>query len=202
MAEAIIGGLLSTGYPADHLIVAEPMQARKDHLTSKFTIRIATSNDKAIMGDQDSDDVQVQKKADIIVFAVKPQVMKPVAMDLAAAIQKTKPIIITIAAGIRISDLAKWLSCTNSEDSTKEGFIPKYSEEAQNTISIVRAMPNTPALLLCGATGLYAADHVTPKEKSIAYDVLSSVSQKACWVEREDLLDVVTALSGEFIHSS
>lgn len=109
--------------------------------------------------------------ADALVLAVKPQVMREALAGVAPAAGTT---VISIAAGLRIDTLRGWLGAS---------------------ATIVRAMPNTPALLRAGVTGLHAPAQVPPRSRELAARVLGAVGE-VCWIEREDLLDAVTALSG------
>lgn len=113
-------------------------------------------------------------QADIVVLAVKPQAMKQVATDLAPVIRDRHPLVVSIAAGIRAATLDAWLG---------------------GNTALVRCMPNTPALVQCGATGLYANARVTPSQHQAAESILRAVGLTV-WVEDEALLDSVTALSG------
>ncbi|KAJ3055792.1 hypothetical protein HK097_009175 [Rhizophlyctis rosea] len=166
MASAIIGGLVAQGYPASNIIVSEPYAAAREALTSKFNVHTTEDNAAAMAAGP----------ADVVIIAVKPQVMKDVAAGIAAAVQQHKPLVITIAAGIRGSDLANWLG--------------------GNGVAVVRVMPNTPALVGEGATGMFAAASVTDAQKDLAASILGAVSKATSWVEKEELIDVVTALSG------
>lgn len=112
-------------------------------------------------------------QCDVIVLAVKPQAMKTVTEPLAELAQKKNTLFISIAAGITIASMEEWL-----------GEIP-----------IVRCMPNTPALVQTGATGLFANDRVSDEQKELAKSILSSVGM-ALWVNSEGTLDTVTAVSG------
>lgn len=114
------------------------------------------------------------KNADVVIFAIKPQQFGTVAALLADSIQTQKPLIISVAAGITTHQIAEWLG---------------------NNIAIVRAMPNMPALIGSGATGLYANTAVTASDHRMAESILRTVGI-IVWLEREALLDVVTALSG------
>ena len=121
-----------------------------------------------------TDNLEVLKAAQVVVFAVKPQVMKPVAEALQALVQQTHPLIISVAAGIRVAALDQWLG----------GNLP-----------IVRCMPNTPALVKCGATGLYANAQVSNEQRALAQRILEAVGI-ALWFDNEAHLDAVTAVSG------
>ena len=182
MASAMIGGLLANAYPSTNIVVSEPIPERAAHLKAHFHVNVASTNEDALKFTGHPS----RKPADIVILAVKPQVMKPVAVGIAKAVQATRPLVITIAAGIRTVDLNRWLS---SDENGSQ--LPS----ARN-IAIVRAMPNTPALVLEGATALFAGLGVTSQQKIETYNVIDSVSNRTYWVEQENLLDVVTALSG------
>ena len=112
--------------------------------------------------------------AEIVLLAVKPQNMKTVAEELSPLISNFRPLIISIAAGITTAQLARWLGYDGT---------------------IVRAMPNTPALVGQGAAALFATSNATREERVSALEIISTVGF-AEWVDDEDLLDIVTALSG------
>ena len=113
-------------------------------------------------------------EADVVVLGIKPQQMKLVCDDIQASVAKKQPLIISIAAGITIPMLENWLS---------------------PTLSVVRCMPNTPALVQCGASGLYANAQCTDDQKQIAEQLLTAIGI-VNWVDREELIDAVTAVSG------
>lgn len=121
-----------------------------------------------------SDATEAVSEADTVVFSVKPQILKSVVQNLAATINVKQPLLLSIAAGIRTADIEKW-SSTGS--------------------SVVRAMPNTPALVQCGASALYANQCVSEQQKEIAESILRATGL-AVWVETEEHMDIVTALSG------
>jgi pyrroline-5-carboxylate reductase len=110
----------------------------------------------------------------IWVFAVKPQVMRGVAEALAATAQQRQPLLVSIAAGIRSDQLERWLG---------------------GQLAVVRTMPNTPALLGAGATGLFANARVSPAQRQLA-DQLLSATGLTVWLDEEAQMDAVTALSG------
>lgn len=114
------------------------------------------------------------EKADILIFAVKPKILPAVAKELAPLIQKRRPLIISVVTGIPIASLQQWLG----------------QEQA-----IVRCMPNTPASLGCGATGLYANPATSTEQRQLAEAALASVGFTV-WLDQEAQLDAVTALSG------
>jgi len=162
MASSLIGGLVSNGYPADKITVAD-LDAEKLAYLSK-TFGINNTQDSGAMA----------AKVDVLVLAVKPQHMQPVAEGVSSAIKQKEPVVVSIAAGIRVDALERWLG----------GNLP-----------IVRCMPNTPALVKTGATGLYANVQVSEGQKDQVESLLRAVGVTV-WVEEEDELDAVTALSG------
>jgi pyrroline-5-carboxylate reductase len=108
------------------------------------------------------------------VIAVKPQILKDVLRPLASRLERYQPLLISIAAGITLRSLDRW---------------------SGDSCAIVRAMPNTPALVGCGATALIANDRVTPSQRDSAEAILAPVGLTT-WLEDEHLMDTVTALSG------
>ncbi len=161
MARSLIGGIVESGVNESNIMVADPIAAACESLSKDFGIVTATDNEHAIA------------QSDIIVLAVKPQLMRSVLSPLAN--QFNGKLLISIAAGVLSRDLARWAG----------------SEGA----AVVRCMPNTPSLLQCGATALYANSNVTADQKKQAQKVLSAVGD-AAWVEQESQLDAITALSG------
>ena len=115
----------------------------------------------------------VAGRVDVLVLAVKPQMMEQVCTDLRDLIAERQPLVISIAAGVTVGNLRRWLGST----------------------PIVRCMPNTPSLVQAGATGLYAADDVSDEQKAMAKEILGSVGI-AFWFDEEKELDAVTAVSG------
>ncbi len=114
------------------------------------------------------------RRAETVVLAVKPQVISTVLSDIAQSANETAPLLVSIAAGVRERDILRGL-----------GY----------DAAVVRSMPNTPALLGCGATALYANAFVSAEQRSRAENILHAVGITA-WVEDESLLDAVTAVSG------
>ncbi len=121
-----------------------------------------------------TDNEEAVSLASTVVFAVKPQVMASVVKGVAVPAKAHRPLFLSIAAGVRVPDILRWL-----------GF----------DAAIVRSMPNTPALVGSGATALYANPFVSDEQHRFAESVLRAVGL-TLWVEDEDLLDAVTALSG------
>ena len=120
-----------------------------------------------------TDNSAAVKDAGVVILAVKPQQIKDVLTGISE--QLTDQLLVSIAAGIQTRDMMTW---ADSPD-----------------IALVRCMPNTPALLQCGATGLFAAGNISDAQRTIAEDILNAVGLTA-WVEQETQLDAITALSG------
>jgi pyrroline-5-carboxylate reductase len=167
MGRALIGGLLASGLHAKQITVVEPFTATAEKLKADFSVAIVNSIDQ----------LQIDLKLEhVVVMAVKPQDFKQVALSLAPhlkAIDAERLLIISIAAGIRLSSMANWLGQSRC----------------------VRAMPNTPALIGMGITGLCAGASVDAQACSKAEALCNAVGQSV-WVKDEYLIDAVTALSG------
>lgn len=121
-----------------------------------------------------SSNTEAAEQADTLVLAVKPQVLKPVCSELSGIVKARNPLIVSIAAGVRSGDIKRWLG---------------------GKASVVRCMPNTPALVQAGATGLFADAGVESDQRTRAESILRAVGL-TLWVEHETQLDTVTALSG------
>lgn len=162
MAAALVAGLLADGLPPDSLIVADPDPAQRKALNTAHGVRTVADNADAVT------------EAATVVLAVKPQVLRPIAEQLSPHLATHRPLVISIAAGIRCDNLQRWLG---------EG------------LPIVRAMPNTPAMVQSGASALFATAAVTGDQRDRAESLMRAVGL-ACWVESESAIDAVTALSG------
>ncbi|MFT6551119.1 MAG: pyrroline-5-carboxylate reductase [Zhongshania marina] len=162
MASSIIGGLVASGMSASNIWASDP---NADSLAKLKSVAPVNTG---------SDNLALIAEVNVLILAVKPQIMKLVAQDIAAAVQTHQPLVISIAAGVTSGSLATWL-----------GGKP----------AIVRCMPNTPALVRSGATGLYANAQVNDAQRKQAATILEAVGL-ALWVDQEDQLDAVTALSG------
>jgi len=121
-----------------------------------------------------ADNAQAINQADIVVLAVKPQTLESVCESISDSVQTNTPLIISVAAGIRSDDINRWLG---------------------GQTAIVRTMPNIPALIQTGATGLFANSFVTTEQRSQAEHILRAAGITV-WVDEEAKLDAVTALSG------
>lgn len=162
MGSSLIGGLIQNGHPPSHIWATDQDLAKLQSLANQYGIQTSTDNAKAA------------SIADVLVFAIKPQIFAAVATQIAAICQVKKPLILSIAAGIRAASIRAWLN---------------YDA------AIVRSMPNTPALIGCGASAMYATSTVTSAQKQLAETILTAVGI-AVWVNPENQLDAVTALSG------
>jgi pyrroline-5-carboxylate reductase len=160
MASAMIGGLIAQGWRAADFQVVEIAGEARARLERQFAVKTWAALDAAAAA------------ADCVLLAVKPQQMREVARELRVLL--TSQLVVTIAAGIRLADLGRWLG----------GYA-----------RLVRVMPNTPALVRAGMSALYAAAGVSAAEKSRAEAILNAVGTTV-WVETEDLLDAITAVSG------
>lgn len=161
MANSLIRGLLAKGANSDNIYVADIDTHKLQQLSDDCRIHSASMAD-------------IARLCNVIVLAVKPQVMKTVCQELAQELAARPALIVSIAAGITLGNLQNW-----------------FGQQA----GIVRCMPNTPALVGKGATGLFANDSVSDAQKDIAASILSSVGLSV-WVDREADIDSVTALSG------
>jgi pyrroline-5-carboxylate reductase len=161
MATALIGGLIADGTAPQQILASDPSEERLAALAGTG-IRTLTNN------------IQAAADADVLVLAVKPQLLKTVCTELAETVQQRQPLVVSIAAGVRTSELAGWLG---------------------GDVALIRTMPNTPAMIQCGATVLFAGPGVSAAQRDQAEHVLRAVGLTR-WVEDERLLDAVTALSG------
>ncbi len=162
MGSSLISGLLKEEYPAKQIWACDPSDEKRRDLHEHFKVSVTSKNEEAV------------QQADVLIFAVKPQTMKAMVKKLVPLIQNKKPLIISIAAGIREKQLQTWLG----------GQVP-----------IVRAMPNMPALIGCGAAALYANDFTSEVQRQMAEDILRAVGTTV-WLKNEKQMDAVTALSG------
>ena len=161
MATSIVGGLLAKGFAADNICVSEPQAPNRSRLQQDFSINVVADNVEAVV------------EADVVVLAVKPQVLKSVCDELKNHIPP-QAMIISIAAGTTIQSLQAWLS---------------------DQLAIVRCMPNTPALVQIGATGAFPNDAVTDEQRETAESILSAVGIVE-WLDNEAQINSVTAISG------
>ena len=162
MAQALISGLISCGVKPSLITVADPNSEAREQLAAKGLNTVDPTADAkaAVIG------------ADIVVLAVKPQVMKAVVSGFADVLNKQ--LVISVAAGLSTALLSNMLG--------------GYS-------NIVRAMPNTPAMIQMGATGLYGTDDISAEQKQLATAVMEA-SGLVMWVDNEEHMHAVTAVSG------
>ncbi len=162
MARSLIGGLLKTGVAPATISVAEPRADGRQALGRDFGVACFAENRLAVA------------EAEVIVLAVMPQVMPAIHGDLHDILQRNRPLLISIAAGVRLDQLERWFGAG---------------------LPIVRCMPNTPALIGSGATGLCANSRVSPAQKAQAQHILDAAGLTR-WIDDEALMDTVTAISG------
>ncbi|KAI9274302.1 pyrroline-5-carboxylate reductase [Phascolomyces articulosus] len=166
MAEAILAGLQSSGHPGSRLRFSEPFDERRKYMETRYPEMVsATDNVAAVEG------------ADVVVLAVKPQVLKSVLTSLAPTILKNPSVlVISIAAGITTNAMSEWLT--------------------SDSVPIVRCMPNTPALISEGAVGLYANSSVNNDQRTVTESIMHSIAKQVSWVQKEPHIDSVTGISG------
>lgn len=163
MARAIAGGLLRGGMHATHVYLSEPRESQRDLLRKElYGIQLTDDNDR------------VARQSEVLLFAVKPQILKAVCTALADTVQASRPLIVSIAAGPRVEDIESWLG---------------------GQLSVVRVMPNQPALIDQGVSALFANARTNDASRSLAEAIMSAVGQ-VVWVTRETDIDSVTAVSG------
>lgn len=162
MARSLVGGLIADGVSAARLRVADVNTDALERLRAQYGVATFADNTAAVHG------------AQVVLIAVKPQAARAAAIELGAVLERQRPLIISIVAGLRSADLARWL-----------GY----------DAAIVRTMPNTPALVQSGATALHANLAVNATQREQAESILRAVGL-TLWLDNEDQMDAVTALSG------
>ena len=163
MARALAGGMLAAGYEPGHILISEPAAENRK--------RLADDLRGAVIG---ADNEQVVSDAACVLFAVKPQILSAVCRPLATVVQKTRPLIISIAAGVRSDDIDSWLG---------------------GGLAVVRVMPNQPALLRLGISGMYANRRTTAAQLDAARAIIETTGPVIA-VPTEADIDTVTAVSG------
>lgn len=162
MATSLIGGMIANGTDKTQISASDPSPAQTDKLSEQFGIQTFDNNEVAIA------------KADIVVLAVKPQLMEVVCQAIAKTeLNLQNKLFISIAAGVRIERLKSMLG----------------------EVEVVRTMPNTPALVQTGMTGLYAEPTVSQESRDAAQAIMAAVG-KTLWVDEEDAINQVTAAAG------
>ena len=162
MARSLIGGLIANKVDPGQLAAADPDNLQCQVISDQFGVNTSVDNDAVI------------NSADVVVFAVKPQVMQAAISHSADVLGQSPKLIISIAAGIRLASIMNWLN---------------------RETAIIRAMPNTPALIQAGAAALIANEHTTQSDRNTAEAIMRSVGI-AIWLNDEEQIDSVTALSG------
>lgn len=163
MTRAIVAGMIAGDYAAGNIMIAEPLAAQRDALSQDLPgVIVSADNNKTV------------STAEIVLLAVKPQLLAGVCRQLAATIQATRPLIVSIAAGIHGADIDSWLG---------------------GDLAVVRVMPNQPALLRQGISGIFANEKTTQQQLVAARRIMSAVGA-VIEVTTEADIDVVTALSG------
>ncbi|WP_394245279.1 pyrroline-5-carboxylate reductase [Vibrio astriarenae] len=161
MARSIIAGLKASGYPSNLITATAPSQSTRDALTSEFGVNTTVDNEQAA------------KLADVIVLAVKPQMMALVGEGL-KEINWSNKLVISIAAGINCQRLEEMLG---------------------SKLNLVRVMPNTPSLVGEGMSGLYAPESVIQTDRDFAHQLMQAVGE-VCWVEQESGINNIIAAAG------
>jgi pyrroline-5-carboxylate reductase len=162
MARALIAGLLRRSVAPAQIHIGEPQPQARASLQREWGVKASADNADAADG------------ADLVVLAVKPQQAAQALRALYPTLMERKPVVLSIAAGLRLADLAR--ACPPGT-------------------AVVRAMPNRPALLGAGVTGLYAPPSVNADQRALA-ELVGAAAGRAVWLRTESELDVVTALSG------
>lgn len=162
MTSAIVSGMVKNGYPSELITASNPSRGKLDTLAELHQINITQDNHAAV------------NKSDVVVLAVKPQLMEQVCQDLAKHVDFANKMFVSIAAGIECDRMLQMLS----------GDYP-----------LVRTMPNTPSLLGKGMTGLFAPATVHQDDKEFVFNIMSSIGE-AIWVNKEEDINLVIATAG------
>lgn len=162
MAGAIAAGMLKNGFSRHEVFGTTRSAESAQHATAAYGIDVHTDNAAAIA------------QADVVVLAVKPQMMQATCRTLQTAIQARQPLIVSVAAGIRAVDLEDWLG---------------------GNLAVVRCMPNTPSLVGAGMSGLYANSRTTEEQQALTTRIFNAVGSTV-WVDGEEDMHTVTAISG------
>ncbi|OAI08519.1 pyrroline-5-carboxylate reductase [Methylomonas methanica] len=162
MATSLISGLIASGHSPQQIWVSDTAPATLQAHADQLHVNTTASNETVI------------NEVEVVVLAVKPQILRDVALQIAPCLKQKNVLVVSIAAGISQQSLSKWLG---------------------SEVAIVRCMPNTPALVQTGATALHANANVDDEQKDLAENILRAVGL-ALWVNDENQLDAVTAVSG------
>lgn len=162
MARAMAGGLLRAGHPAARLVIGEPDESQRQRIAALGPLRVTASN------------TEVAADADVLVLAVKPQVMPAALAQIAGARRPPRQLVLSVAAGLRLATLARALG---------------------ESTPAIRAMPNQPALIGVGMTALVGSPSLGPAERNRA-EYVAGATGRVLWLDDESLMDAVTAVSG------
>ncbi|WP_110685824.1 pyrroline-5-carboxylate reductase [Salinicola aestuarinus] len=162
MAGAIFGGMLESGYPASAIVATARSESRRREIAEQYGIRTEADNSVAVAD------------ADVVVLAVKPQMMRDLCLSLRDSVQQRRPLIVSVAAGLEIETLEGWLG---------------------GELAVIRCMPNTPSLVGAGASGLFANARVDDAQREVTTQLFESVGLVE-WVDTEAQIDAVAAISG------
>lgn len=162
MARSMASGLIANDWPKNNILLSDPDGAQRQGAQQALGVEIVEKN------------ASVVDRANILILAVKPQMLADVVAEITGPLAEKNPLIISIAAGIQTSDLARWIG---------------------RQAPVVRVMPNTPALIGSGACGLFANEHTTREQREQAETIMRAIGVTV-WVKDEALLDIITALSG------
>ena len=163
MARALAGGMIAAGYEPGHILVSEPLPENRKRLREELDGAVISADNEAVVSE-----------ANCVLFAVKPQILSPVCRPLADIVQRNRPLVISIAAGVRSDDIDAWLG---------------------GGLSVVRVMPNQPALLRLGISGMYANERTTSAQLEVAKSIIATTGP-VIPVPTEADIDTVTAVSG------
>lgn len=162
IAKSLMGGMIQNGFKRSDIFVSDISSSAREQVKQMFDVQIEESN------------LAVAKKCETVILAVKPQDMRELVQDIDKQLKKTQPLLISVAAGVRLDDLDDW---------------------SGNRFSIVRVMPNTPVFIQKGVCALYANPRTTRQEKISVAAIFRTVG-KNVWLKSEQLMDAVTAVSG------
>ena len=163
MTRALAGGMLAAGYEASHILISEPLAGHRKQLAEDLPGAVIRDDNTATVAE-----------AECVLFAVKPQILCDVCKPLATVVQTTRPLIISIAAGVRSGDIDGWLG---------------------GNLAVVRVMPNQAALLRLGISGMFANDKTTELQLRAASNIIATTGPVIPVASEADI-DTVTAVSG------
>ena len=165
MASALMGGMIERGFDVPDLCAVEVDAEAREYLRKRYGVNTLESPDRGVLD------------GEVLILAVKPQQMKAALSPFVGALQGTT-LVISIAAGLRLADIGRWLGGAGAPHAR-----------------LVRCMPNTPAVIGAGVTGMFAAPGVDAAGREIAGRILAAVGNTV-WVDDESRLDAITGISG------